>query len=50
MTPTPGRKPQEGMMVGRSRGHAVWPLQEDLPSRHQAGSWALGPSVGLEPG
>lgn len=48
MTPAPGRKPQEGTMLGRSRGHAARPLQEDLPPRHQAGSWALGPSVGLE--
>lgn len=46
MTPAPGRKPQEGMILGRSRGHAARPLQEDLPPWYQAGSWALGPSVG----
>lgn len=33
-------------MFGRNHGHAVWPFQEDPPSRHQAGSWALGPECG----
>lgn len=29
-------------MFGRNHGRAVWPVQEDPPSPHQAGSWRQG--------
>lgn len=36
MTPALGRKPQDGMMLGRNHGHAAWPLQEDPPASQAA--------------